>query len=280
MAFVNTPIAFSGSADKGALQIKPADVYVGTLDPNTHEITGSKYIGYTNQQLALSIVQEEQEYKQNGVAVKSVPISKSATAKFRLDQWDADSFSFALGLDSFETDAATGTKRIVISADSITPKDWFIVFKTETVDGDPLEFSIPCGNVNIDGDINFGGGNESPNFGGISVTVKALAADINSTGGVVSALAFYDFKYTNVPVTGVSGLPATLDIAVAEEVILTPTVAPASASDSRVTWTSSAAAKAAVSSAGKVVGVAAGNANITVTTVDGSFTDVCAVTVT
>jgi len=78
MAYVSTPIVFSGSADSGQLQIKPADVYVGRLDPATHEITGSKYIGYTNQQLTLSITQEEAEYKQNGVPVKCVSISKMA----------------------------------------------------------------------------------------------------------------------------------------------------------------------------------------------------------
>ena len=186
MAFTTTPIAFSGSAQKGMLQIKPADVYVGKLDPATHAVTGAKYIGYTNQQLNLSITQEEQEYKQNGVAVQSVPISKMAEATFRLDQWDTTSFAWALGLEDMLRDSATGIERTIISAGNITPVDWYIFFRTETVDGTKIEFHIPCGNVNVDGDITFGGGNDSPNFGGVTVRVKALAAEVLGAGGLPS----------------------------------------------------------------------------------------------
>lgn len=279
MAFTSTPIAFSGVANDGYLQIKPADVYVGTLDPVTHEITGSKYIGYTNQQLTLSITQEEQEYKQNGVPVKSVPISKMAEATFRLDQWDTDTYAWALGLTDKLVDAANGKKRVIISADNITPADWYIKFVSETTDGTPIEFHIPRGNVNVDGDLSFGGGNDSPNFGGITVRVKALAADVNGEGGTVSALAFYDFEYTNVPVTGVEGLPDTMDIGVGELVSLNAIVSPSTATDTRVTWSTDDATKATVSSTGVVTGIAAGSATITVTTEDGSFTDSCVVTV-
>lgn len=279
MAYVSTPIVFSGSADAGQLQIKPADVYVGRLDSVTHEITGSKYIGYTNQQLTLSITQEEAEYKQNGVPVKSVPISKMAEATFRLDQWDTDTFAWALGVADKLVDAANGKKRVIISADNITPEDWYIIFKTETVGGKPVEFHIPHGNVNIDGDLTFGGGNDSPNFGGITVRVKALAATINGAGGTEEALAFYQYDYTNVAVTGVEGLPDTMAISVGEKVSLNAIVAPASATDQRVTWASDDATKATVSSTGLVTGIAAGTADITVTTVDGSFDDTCTVTV-
>jgi phage baseplate assembly protein gpV len=145
-------------------------------------MVGSKYIGYTSQQLNLSITQEEAEYKQNGVAVESVPISKMAEATFRLDQWDTDTFAWALGLADKLVDAVTGKKRVVISADNIKPEDWYIKFVTETVDGTPVEFHIPRGNVNIDGDLTFGGGNDSPNFGGTTVRIKALAATINEIG--------------------------------------------------------------------------------------------------
>ncbi len=279
MPYVSTPIAFSGTADAGQLQIKPADVHVGRLDPVTHEVTGSKYIGYTNQQLTLTITQEEQEYKQNGVPVKSVPISKMAEATFRLDQWDTDTFAWALGIADKLVDAANGKKRVVISADNITPEDWYIIFRTETVGGQPVEFHIPHGNVNIDGDLIFGGGNDSPNFGGITVRVKALAATINGPGGTEEALAFYQYDYTNVAVTGVEGLPDKMDISVGEKVSLNAIVAPASATDQRVVWASDAATKATVNQYGLVTGIAAGSADITVTTVDGSFVDTCTVTV-
>ena len=279
MALTTTPIAFSGTANKGALQIKPADVYVGRLDPATHEITGSKYIGYTSQQLTLTITEEKQKYMQNGATVQTVQVTKEAMAKFRLDQWDPDTLAFALGLGDILVDAANGNKRVLVEASNIVPEDWYIIFRTETIDGKDVEFGIPRGNVSVDGDITFGGGNESPTFNGVAISIEALAADINGDGGVVSVLAYYDYAYTNVPVTGISGLPATLAIAVGEKVQIVPVIAPASASDTRVTWESSDPTKATVSSTGVITGLVAGPTNITVTTVDQSETDVCAVTV-
>lgn len=60
---------------------------------------------------------------------------------------------------------------------------------------------------------------------------------------------------------------------------LTATIAPADATNQSLTWSSSNAAAATVSQTGLVTAVAAGTANITVTTKDGNKTDTCAVTV-
>lgn len=60
---------------------------------------------------------------------------------------------------------------------------------------------------------------------------------------------------------------------------LTATVAPAEATNTSVTWASSNPAVATVSSAGVVTAVAQGTSTVTATTVDGSFTKTCAVTV-
>ena len=57
-------------------------------------------------------------------------------------------------------------------------------------------------------------------------------------------------------------------------------MAPADATNKKVTWKSSNAAVATVDAAGKVTGVKAGEATITVTTEDGAKTAVCKVTVT
>ena len=82
-----------------------------------------------------------------------------------------------------------------------------------------------------------------------------------------------------VNVTGVTLTPSTAALEVAEEVQLTATVAPASATDKTVSYSSSDTGVATVTTGGKVKGVSAGSAIITVTTTDGSFTDICAVTV-
>jgi phi13 family phage major tail protein len=83
-----------------------------------------------------------------------------------------------------------------------------------------------------------------------------------------------------VNVTGVTLTPSTASIEISEELQLTATVEPASATDKTVAYASSDNLVATVTTGGKVTGVAAGSAVITVTTTDGSFTDVCAVTVT
>lgn len=82
-----------------------------------------------------------------------------------------------------------------------------------------------------------------------------------------------------IPVTGVTVLPATASIAVGATQQLTPTVEPANASIKSVTYSSSDTNIATVSATGLITAVAAGSATITVTTVDGGFTATCTVTV-
>lgn len=82
-----------------------------------------------------------------------------------------------------------------------------------------------------------------------------------------------------IPVTGVSISDATASITVGATQTLTATVAPADATNKSIRWTSDNEAIATVDDEGVVTGVGAGNATITVTTVDGNFTATCAVTV-
>ena len=82
------------------------------------------------------------------------------------------------------------------------------------------------------------------------------------------------------PVTGVTLDEDAVNLEKGQQTTLTATVAPADAYNKNVTWSSDNPAVATVSSAGVVTAVAAGNATITATTVDGGFTDTCDVTVT
>ena len=82
-----------------------------------------------------------------------------------------------------------------------------------------------------------------------------------------------------VAVTGVTVSPESDTIAVGDDITLTATVAPENATNKSVTWSSSAESVATVSDAGVVHGVGAGQATITATTVDGSFTDTATITV-
>lgn len=85
--------------------------------------------------------------------------------------------------------------------------------------------------------------------------------------------------FVNIPVTGVT-IDETASIAVGETKTLTATIAPEDATNQNVSWASDDTGVATVDATGKVTGVAAGTATITVKTEDGNFTDECEVTVT
>jgi len=84
---------------------------------------------------------------------------------------------------------------------------------------------------------------------------------------------------TTVAVTGVSLDKVTETITVGGTSQLTATVDPADASNQSVTWASDQETVATVNSSGLITAVSEGTANITVSTVDGSYTAACAVTV-
>ncbi|WP_064152248.1 Ig-like domain-containing protein, partial [Klebsiella pneumoniae] len=84
-----------------------------------------------------------------------------------------------------------------------------------------------------------------------------------------------------VAVTGVSVSPKSASVEVKKTVQLTATVAPAGATNKKVTWASKNAEFATVDAAtGLVTGVAEGTATIEVTTADGSHKATATVQVT
>ena len=114
---------------------------------------------------------------------------------------------------------------------------------------------------------------------GIVVDTRYALADVSNFFAAVQTPDTVSASGT-VNVTGVTLTPSTAALEVAEEVQLTATVAPASATNKTVSYSSSDTGVATVTAGGKVKGIAAGSAVITVTTTDGGFEDVCAVTVT
>jgi len=113
---------------------------------------------------------------------------------------------------------------------------------------------------------------------------KDQPVTVTATGFTTATMptAFNDLNYsftpTVVPVDGVSVTESiTLDKGTTQQ--LTAIITPSNATNQNVTWTTSAGAVATVDADGWVTAVAGGNAVITVKTVDGGFTDTCAVTV-
>jgi len=84
---------------------------------------------------------------------------------------------------------------------------------------------------------------------------------------------------TSIAVTGVTVSPATATLSVGATQQLTPTVAPANATNKTVSYSSNNAGVATVNSSGLVTAIASGTATITVTTQDGAKTATAVITV-
>ena len=134
------------------------------------------------------------------------------------------------------------------------------------------------------------GSNYTTNAGSTIITLHASYLDTLQNGTYNVRAVFMDgyaeSSFTvnvhgnTVSVTGVTLDKTKLTLAVGSNATLTATVSPSDATDKGVTWSSGDTSIATVDANGKVTGVKAGTATITVTTDDGSYTAACKVTVT
>ena len=119
---------------------------------------------------------------------------------------------------------------------------------------------------------------------GIVTGIKAGTATITAKAGEKTATCTVTVTAVStepevVSVTGVTLDKATATLDINQTLTLVATVAPENATNKAVTWASDNTGVATVDNSGKVTAVAAGTANITVTTADGGKTATCAVTV-
>jgi glucosylceramidase len=131
-----------------------------------------------------------------------------------------------------------------------------------------------------------------PNTGGYGTFQNVTVTGVAFPGGSNKVLRFEivggDFNIdkvevrsvANVAVTSVAMSPTSASVGVGSTTQLSATVAPSTATNKTVSWSSSNAGVATVNSSGLVTGVAAGTATITVTTQDGAKTATSAITVT
>lgn len=174
MAWTSTPVAFSGTPKKGALLIKPCDIYIGKKTDGSDAVK----VGYTNQKIDFSITEEKKPYKQNGVKVAEAKISKEAKAAFEFHEYDPNILATALGQSSILVDSVSGKKQVVVSAECENAAEIYICGQSETFAGQPVTFAIPCGSMTVSS-IPFGGGNDSPEFMKVAVEVEALACTVD-----------------------------------------------------------------------------------------------------
>lgn len=112
-----------------------------------------------------------------------------------------------------------------------------------------------------------------------AVKVGEATITVTTEDGGKTATCKVTVKAAAVAVTGVTLNKTALTLNIGANETLTATVAPADATNQKVTWESDKPEIASVDDNGKVTGVAAGEATITVTTEDGGKTATCKVTV-
>ncbi|WP_019028900.1 carbohydrate binding domain-containing protein [Colwellia piezophila] len=111
------------------------------------------------------------------------------------------------------------------------------------------------------------------------------AASVNVSSGAIStslpptSITVISLKVVNVAVTGVSVSPATSTINLGAVKALHASTSPYNATNQTMTWASSNSSIAVVNASGVVTGEAPGNATITVSTIDGGYTDTAEITV-
>jgi uncharacterized protein YjdB len=120
-------------------------------------------------------------------------------------------------------------------------------------------------------------GNSIGNVMGIRIIGQVETND--SWSIKVKELQVLSGSASSVAVTGVTLNPTTATINVGAQQQLTATIIPANATNNNVSWASSNTSIATVSATGLITAVAGGTATITVTTLDGSKTANCLVTV-
>ncbi|HNY08060.1 MAG TPA: Ig domain-containing protein, partial [Bacteroidales bacterium] len=102
---------------------------------------------------------------------------------------------------------------------------------------------------------------------------------VTTDDGGFTDTCYVTVSAANIPVSGVTIQPTTMNLYVTETGQLTETVVPPDATNKNVTWSSTNEAIATVNATGLVTAVSEGVAKVAVTTVDGGFSDTCTVTV-
>jgi hypothetical protein len=115
--------------------------------------------------------------------------------------------------------------------------------------------------------------------GGTAVSPSALTTTVALTGNVQITAKYKLREGAAVPVTGITLNKTSLSLKIGEISALTTTVSPSAATYKTVFWNSSNPFVVNVDTAGKVTAMNSGTATITASTVEGTYTAICTVTV-
>jgi uncharacterized protein YjdB len=171
-------------------------------------------------------------------------------------------------LNSATTEPVTGIMVFPASVKLNVGSNWQLTDTISPNNAVNKAVSWTSSNTNVAG-VNSNGLVTAVSVGSAVITVMSLESGETATS----------FISVSVPVSGVSLLPASLNLKVKSIQQLTATVSPANATFKEVSWNTSNNSVATVDEVGKVSAVGIGTTVITVASLDGNFTDICFITV-
>lgn len=202
-----------------------------------------------------------------------------ASVYYRLNlhgDYSAYTTSFAITADTVVQAYATYSG----DTSDIIRKDCEYGLEKPVISCDGEEVTITCVNTGVTIYYRL---NESGTYSAYTTPIPITAdtvVEAYSQLGEETSVVVKETCLANVSVTGVTLNENSITINRFETYTLSATVLPSNATNKNVTWSSSNANVATVDSNGVVSSVASGSAIITVTTVDGSYTAQCSVSVT
>jgi hypothetical protein len=174
-------LTISGANDSSDLMIKPAKVYV-CLNPSNPETDVYTHVGYTSEEVTVSVQREFATLMQDGVKAESACISKEMSMNFELKQaLNPDYLAIALGAPTITQDAGLTYDQVDILARETGSGSYYAwKITTETYDGRDVEAVIYRGEVTEVSDIQLGVATGNTDFVGLQLKVDAMLETVGT----------------------------------------------------------------------------------------------------
>ena len=254
------------------ITVKEIPVQGITLSKSTLDLTVGDSFGLTASISPSNATNKAVTWSSSNSSIASVDSSGRVTAKGNgtatITVKSADNASIS---DTCTVNVTTSTSGVTVTPETAAlnvgeTKQLSAVVAPATASNKNVTWSTSSGNVAT---VNSSGLVTAVGNGTATITASTVSGGYSDTCAVT----------VSTPVTGVSLSSASLTINKGGTHQLTTTVSPETASNKTVSWSTSNPAVASVSQTGLITAIGGGSADITVTTVDGSYSAQCRVTV-
>lgn len=287
LTFTNSPVTVTIA--KSSSNINANNYVASGTSSHTRAYSGQRFtISAGSESMSKIVIHGTSDKGVNGF---TSPTWTNATKSYSgneitLTPTDPDSDVYCTISDTCSFSGVTVTCGTPAAATPVYPTSISVTAASNTISiGETSQLSVAYTPVDTNvKNVTFSSNNESVatvSSTGLVTGVTAGNATITATAEAASGTVSNTVSITvkSISVTSISLDITSVSIKAGKTATLVPTISPSNATNKNVTWTTSSSAVATVSN-GVVTGIAAGNATITVKTVDGNKTATCAVTVT